>query len=166
MKNKKAREAAHRYQPEDLFANDALMNAKEWVLGAAGTTPGAICPVCERINKIYPRRIGRPMISDLQRLNALGPGFHHYKQFQKSGDFAKFEHISLIEGAENNDEAKKTSGYWMITEPGKAFLCGVLKIPERLIIYQDTLVRVDGDNKLVNELWPEFNYTELMDDPV
>ena len=145
----------------DLFTT--LDQAKAWLQVEA--VDGAICPCCQRFDKVYRRKVSKSMV---QRLCDLyrHPGWHEHLDFVQhptlGRDYTLFRFIDLLEMAEPDSLAKKTSGTYRILEKGKLFCEGELPIPEALIIYHNELIGVSPETKMVHEIWPDFNYSELM----
>lgn len=150
----------------DLFTT--LDESKEWL--QENVDEGAICPCCERFDKIYNRRVCVSAITNLVSLYRVtknkGAGYYHYSDFFAGkvfpGDMARLRFIGLVSRDDTEVGTKKTSGMYKITEDGIAFVNGHLAIPERMFFYHDQLVAVSPEEKHIQELWPDFNYQELM----
>ena len=149
----------------DLFTT--LDESKEWL--QENIDGGAICPCCFKLDKVYRRKISTGSVKILARVYRLAARhpdrrFFHSSEFSEINghEWTKFKHLGLLEEAENADKTKKTSARWSISERGKAFCRGTLRIPEELILYHDKLIGVTEVNKYINEFWPNFNYQELM----
>ena len=130
---------------------------------------GVICPCCECHDKIYDRRITvsgvRGVVSLYKWTARNGDGYHHYKKFVRDsqGEFTRLRHIGLIERRPKVKPAKKTSGMYRITSKGKSFIRGDISVPERMLLYHDELVGQYGEEKYITDVWPVFNYRELME---
>tara|TARA_R110000782_G_scaffold33316_1_gene80521 strand:- start:1823 stop:2305 length:483 start_codon:yes stop_codon:yes gene_type:complete len=146
-----------------------LAESKEWLQD--NVEGGAICPCCERLDKVYNRKIGDATVRIIfalykhsqQNVGSYFP-IEAFVPDQKYGrDFPILRLIDLLERADNDDPTKKTSGQYRLTEKGANFARGLLAIPERLIIYHNELIGVSENNKFITEFWPNFNYQELME---
>jgi len=139
-----------------------------WLREAAESKEGAICPCCGSFNKVYHRKISLNTVKSLfklYKLNSLEPKAYHSRDFTGShsgGDFAKIAALGLLSKVKNNNEKKKDSGYWNITEEGKKFCRGESLIQEKLVIYHNELKGTEGGLKSIRDFWPEFDYRELM----
>lgn len=139
-----------------------------WLREAAESKEGAICPCCGNFDKVYHRKIPLNTVKSLFRLyklNSLEPKAYHSRDFTGShsgGDFAKIAALGLLSKLKSNNEKKKDSGYWNITEEGKEFCRGESLIQEKLVIYHNELKGTEGDLKSIRDFWPEFDYRELM----
>jgi len=155
-----------KYQ-ESLFPS--LQEAKDFIKEALKQEGGAICPCCEKPAREYKRKITKGLIESLGRLHRFTleeKKPYHYHDFTPNhhgGDFAKLARIGLLKPAENDDDAKKASGFWSITEEGTQFCLNKIKIPDTLVFYNNQLVRTEGEMRLFSEFWPEFDYSKLLD---
>lgn len=150
------------------YINWSIRRASEWLEEAAESKEGAICPCCGTFNKVYHRKIPLNTVKSLFRLyklNSREPKAYHSRDFTGShsgGDFAKIAALGLLSKVKNNNEKKKDSGYWNITEEGKKFCRGESLIQEKLVIYHNQLKGTEGDLKSIRDFWPEFDYRDLM----
>jgi len=94
--------------------------------------------------------------------------WHHIATFQAmnagGGDFAKARYWGLVaEQPNEKDETKRTSGIWTITDKGRAFVLGRLKIQKYALIFDSRCHGFDGELiDIVEALGVNFNYQELM----
>lgn len=149
---------------------------------------GIRCPCCAQFAKRYKRKlnvgIARWLIA-LERLHRTGLEWVHIAWIAAvvggeqpavarklpigaspigSGDYAKARYWKLIEDRPSDDSAKKDSGFWRITEKGRAFVVGGLRVPERVILYNNELQGFDGSPITIQEaLGQKFDYSELME---
>ncbi len=158
---------AREFNPDNFIP--LLGEAQEWHARAVLEPEGAICPCCGRFDKVYHRKINAAAIRNICALyrHTLreGPGYYHYKEFMSGfagWDVTKFMHLGLVERASNDDKTKQTSGRYAITEAGMAFVRGQIQIPDRLTFYHNELIETSDELKTIDELWPDFNYAELM----
>lgn len=147
-----------------------IEEARDWLQRAASTSEGAVCPCCDRFDKVYKRKINKASVGDLLALYRLsmqkGLRLWHYSKFMpgtiRHGDFAKFRHLDMIERGDPEDTKKKTSGCYRITAVGMRFCRGEIAIPERIVLYHDQLLGMEGERRKVTDLFPDFNYRDLM----
>lgn len=142
--------------------------ARSWLKQHAAKKGGAICPCCKRFDKVYSRKINQGAIRQLAKLKTLNDikpyEFWHYSKISASqSDFPKFALLQLIQRQPTTHrDNKKTSGYYRITDKGRKFLAGVMTIPERIVMYHGEMIATSTEQKSVHDIWPEFNYHELM----
>lgn len=126
------------------------------------------CPTCNKWCQIYGLTLTRSMVKCLLRLDQLCRinTWVHYEEFNYKGTYGKLKHWMLIEQGEPepDDDSKKQSGYWRITEAGKKYLNGELLVTKTYKIYDDEIVGiVDPELVNVNHAWKEtFHYGEYM----
>ena len=136
---------------------------------------GTDCPVCTRRVQIYDRNIHSTTAAMLIRLHRLGPGFHHLGDFLSpdgrkipkglSGgpDFAKLRFWGLIESMPHIPNEKKNSGFWQITEKGKAFVLCQITVLKYVSTYSNKVLGFWGPPVTIKDcLGTKFNYLELM----
>lgn len=130
---------------------------------------GVRCPCCNQFVKVYKRGINSTMARILIQFYHKG-GHNEFKHIPtimpnvNSGDFAKLRYWNLIEEMPNTNEAKRTSGFWKITDSGVAFVEGRLTVAKKAHIYNQKLLRLDDSEKvsIQQTLGKHFNYQELM----
>ena len=130
---------------------------------------GVECPCCDQFVKLYKRKLGAPQtrgLIQLLKFNREEKWVHITKIIRTCnvhGDFAKMELWGLIEQQPVTTNKKKNSGYWKITEKGKHFLFGLLRVPSHVFIYNGKKEGFSETTTDVHEsLGKEFNYRELM----
>lgn len=136
---------------------------------------GVDCPCCGQFVKKYNRKITSSMAYGLLLLSKLSPEkkWIHVDEIVKISaishkaiaDFPKFKYWGLIIASdEQREDGSKRNGMWMITDKGRDFVNGVVKIPSRVLIYNSKFIGFDGDDVTIQEILGEkFNYRELMD---
>lgn len=155
------------FEPDHLFPS--LDEAREWLAQSVHEKSGAICPCCERFDKVYDRTINAAAVRNIcllyQYTKRNGDGFYHYKDFMSGfagWDVTKFLHLGLVKRQANDSDVTHTSGTYRITESGKSFVEGKVRIPARLTFYHNELIGTSEELRSIEELWPDFNYQELM----
>lgn len=128
------------------------------------------CPCCERFATIYHRQIHSGIALQLIKLYRHG-GYAEYVHVScvlapgssGVGDFSKPRYWELIEPKDHIANETKSSGYWRLTMKGTAFVRSKLKIPRFALVFDDTVLRFEGDDVSISDcLGKKFNYTELM----
>jgi hypothetical protein len=141
---------------------------------SAERDPGHPCGECGRLLKVYHRRLSRSMARSLIRLYRLHQvqgreKYFHVKQFDKEGargEFGVLKCWNLVREA-GNQEDKRTSGMWAITEFGSRFvllqepvpLYAILKWRSHFLGFAGPMV----DARQCLEHGNRFSYAELMD---
>ena len=110
------------------------------------------------------------MVRSLINLSYLGAGFHHVSNIMEgisktgTNDFSKLKYWGMIAEMSNNNKAKKTSGYWAITDKGLAFLDRSLAtVPKYANIYNGPLMGFSEERTTIQgALGDGFDFHELM----
>ena len=133
----------------------------------------AKCPCCTQTVKLYRRKIidsSAGGLIDLYRLDKQQPNYYHRHELKsltnKGGEFATLKFWGIIEQMPKGKEitAKRTTGYWKITELGKAFVEKRIQLPRYVEVYNNRALRFSGDKIDVEEsLGTRFNYRDLME---
>jgi len=128
---------------------------------------GMDCPCCDRLGKVYRRRIHAAMSVGLIRLYRRGTDWvkivtiipeHNFQ-----ADFTKLRFWGLIEAMDGRTATENATGHWRITEKGALFAKGYLSVPAYAAIYDNRLLRLEGEPVDVREaLGTKFDYAELM----
>lgn len=66
----------------------------------------------------------------------------------------------------NDDPKKKASGFWRITDKGKQFADGIIKVQSRILVYNNTFQGFSDKSELIGikeALGNKFDYSELME---
>lgn len=156
-----------------------LEQAKAFVL--ANINKGIKCPCCQQFSKKYRRKITSTMCRELISLYHLNKGnndFIHRKDILNSmgnaaqlivsvsgGDFAKLIYWEMIE-EKLKEESKgegRTSGFWRITEKGKAFVETLITVPKYIYLYDGVLCdKSEEEISILEAINDKFSYSELM----
>lgn len=152
----------------DLFTT--INEAIEWI--AENRQEGAFCPCCGLIVKEYKRRLNSGMAKELINLyklceNGIDDAYFHQASFtsRTGGEISKLVHWHLVEEKlkTENDEGKKTSGYWRITEAGKLFVEKQRKVPSHIYLLNNEFMGFESESIDIEEsLGKNFSYAELM----
>lgn len=134
---------------------------------------GVICPCCNRLVRMYKRKISSVSAVCLIRLykmsNKSDNHWFHISDIQgKSGggDFAKLRYFGLVEEASNENPSKRTSGFWRITNKGRRFVKGWLSVPCYVKVYNGKVYGEGSETITIYQALNEkFNYEELMGAP-
>jgi hypothetical protein len=157
----KVGESPHALGPSSIQAARALVEAQ--------IDEGVICPCCGQTCKLYPRVMYAGMGAWLIWLvlaYETDPRWYsiHEGPVQRGGDYGKLLHWKLVERAPNDGTgAKRTSGRWRPTPEGSRFARGETRIPSRVYIYDNTVLRVSEETVSIQDVLGEhFNYGMLM----
>lgn len=131
---------------------------------------GCTCPSCGQFVKLYKRKLNSSMARALIILFNLSKTqeWIHSREITKNvnitGDFAKMAYWKLIEEKKKEGgEDKRTSGIWKITERGRQFVRGQIRIPAYVFIYNAKLQGFSDDTATIRDcLGKKFSYSELM----
>lgn len=134
---------------------------------------GINCPCCGQMVKLYKRKLyaiqARGLI-ELYKLDQTESKYYHIREIEGKfrgsggGDFAKLRYWKLIEEKPNEDDpSKRTSGMWQITDRGRDFVLGNVKVRSHMTIFDGKFQGLEGDLITIQEaLGKKFNYSELM----
>ena len=146
-----------------------LQEAKDWLNN--NYEDGCICPACKGKVVLYKRKLNSGMAYELIRLyqmsnNTLDLYFHHSKFATVSGgEVSKLKYWGLVEEQKktNEDDKKKTSGHWKITEKGKKFVTNRASLPSHIHLIMNKFVGFSDKQIAITEaLGNKFDYYELM----
>jgi hypothetical protein len=133
---------------------------------------GTDCPCCKQHVQEYPRPIHSGMarvLIAIYRADVPDGGWLHISiigNHSWTGDYAKLRYWGLLESKPNQDphiKEKKDSGLWRITEKGKKFARGEIKVRKTMIIFRAEVLEEKGELVSIHEcLSKKFDYQELM----
>lgn len=129
---------------------------------------GAICPVCDRLAKIYKRTIHATMAKELISIYKIaGHDWFYLPQhqaLQHGGDFAKLRYWDLVEEDDNErDDGSSRTGWWKVTNKGALFVEGKISVKKYTHVYNTECVGFSGKSVFIKDcLGKKFNYRELM----
>jgi hypothetical protein len=138
---------------------------------------GARCPCCNQFAKMYKRVLSSHMLVSLiglYRCDEKAPDewFHISKFIPKgqrtAGDYAFLRYWGFIIKQEiNDDETKRYSGLWRITDTGRMFVRGEIKVQSHIRTYDSKMFGFAGEPKDIHEcLGTKFSYKEMMEGTV
>jgi hypothetical protein len=132
---------------------------------------GLRCPCCDRWAQMYKRHVNATMVRGLARLYRISKArpekaCFHIEDFiddTRGVCFATLSYWGLVEQQFNDHPDKKTSGYWRITDRGRAFIEGTERIPAYAWVYNDSVHEFAEETCDVHEaIQKKFSYQELM----
>lgn len=131
---------------------------------------GGRCPCCRRWGKINGYQITstqvRGMIWMLKRFRrnqwvelAKAP-----KWVLRSKSMATLHHWNLLENkSKKDDEDKRSSGFWRLTQTGRNYLRCHITLPKYAFVFDNTLVKFSKEHvDVIQSLGKKFSYEELM----
>lgn len=138
---------------------ESLEEARQWL--RERVRDGAKCPCCTQFAKVYRRKLNSGMAYSLIRMyrtNGVGYVDIQANVHSKSGDTAKLRYWGLIEAH------PEKRGLWRVTNLGEMFVRGLTTVLSHAELYDDRLLRLDGDAIDIRQaLGNKFDYYELMD---
>ena len=141
------------------------------------------CPVCHRVVRVYPRSLNHAMAAAMIHIYRYferddAKEWLHVENYLKSlpisaairGDYGKlrfFETLAkeplLLKGAGKREDGSSRNGFWKITNSGKAFVRGEVKVPKAVYLYNDERQAVSAELIDIHAaLAKKFDYNELM----
>lgn len=128
------------------------------------------CPCCGQHAKIYKRTIHAGMAAALIRMYQMNvtdnggwiPVSEIYAR-GAAGDYAKLRYWSLVESADARGAVKNASGFWRLTDRGKRFVEGQLRLPKYALVFDNNVLGHEGALVTIHEcLGKRFSYVSLM----
>ena len=99
-------------------------------------------------------------------VEAGGDGWVHHSECEYTGrDYNQLLHWGLIETQRDSSGAKRTSGFWKVTELGTQFLIGEAKVHKSILSYNGTS-HIDTESELISfedAFGEKFVYKDLME---
>lgn len=142
----------------------------------ANREKGTTCECCGQLVKIYQRKLSSSMaygLIALVRAYRESGDWTHITNIPIQdrrvwsavrGDFAKLRYWGLIVAKENDDDAKRSSGYWKPTERGVSFVAGKLHVPHSFGLLNGEPVSVAQNTIDIRQaLTDRYNYSELIE---
>jgi hypothetical protein len=129
---------------------------------------GVECPCCGQFAKIYHRPMHRTMalmLIRLYELDAKEHGYHHASEIVHqitdtgTNDLSKLRYWDFIEEMPKGQQNKRTSGFWAITDKGRAFALNRSTVASHIKIYNKQFLGFEGDPvSIVDVLGKDFDY--------
>jgi len=130
------------------------------------------CPHCGRYAQVYKRHINATIAKQLIMLMNMGGHGTNYVHASNlipdgqtgQGDLTKAKYFGLIKSMPETSDAKKSSGYWSLTEDGQLFVKGEISIPEYALVFDDKVIGVSVENIFISDALESggFNYSDLI----
>ena len=148
---------------------ETLEQAKIHIKQGMSATSGVTCPCCAQLVKLYRRNLyhapARSLIQ-LYLLDSRDPGYYHIRNLKPDlggSDFSKLKYWGMILHAANDDPEKNSSGMWKITEKGRLFVEGKIRVHKYAFVFNDALEDFGGPQiSITDALGKKFSYPELM----
>jgi hypothetical protein len=157
-----------------------LEQAKQWL--RERVKEGAECPCCTQFAKVYRRKLNSSMayalilVDRFFRSNPTEQWLHVPSHLADlglpgktaaaiRGDWAKLLHWNmLIERQGESTSGTPHSGYYGITDVGRGFVGGKIRVPRFAYFYDSKCLRLDADidTDIHEALGDKFDYAELM----
>lgn len=127
---------------------------------------GEHCPLCGQHSKVYKRKLNSGMARSLILMHKRGgSGWIHIPTElpARSREEGKLRYWGLIEESPVEREDGGRAGWWRVTSTGTRFVLGRSTVPKYARIYDDRLLRLDGEPiDIWDALGDKFDYDELM----
>lgn len=151
------------------FLTSTFASVKAAFLNQLGLKP-ADCPCCGQMAKVYRRSIHRKMcvaLAFLYREDQKKPGdWVNVREIYGpglSGDYAKLRFWGLVEPKDTRTRTENSSGFWRITEKGRAFVRTGVAIPKYAFVFDNVCRNVDGPLVTFFECaGKKFDYDQIM----
>ena len=156
----------------NLPSSTPLGDARASMANHVADPQGVYCPCCGRVNKIYPRGIhwqSGAWLCLLVKRYLTEERWYQVTEFYnlRGGDYAKLRFWDLCELKAGTDYDKRTSGMWKPTEKGIKFAQGKIRIPAKVLLYQDKCVGFEEGkdvdiHEILNTSEGAFSWSETM----
>ena len=134
---------------------------------------GLPCPACTQNVQLFERKLNTGItlfLIGLYKLDPTGEHYHHAKEilakiggFTTSRDYSILKYWELMQASLNDDETKRTSGYWQITQLGIDFVEGNATVLSHAKVFNKKCYGLTGEQiDVKTALGNKFDYTELM----
>jgi hypothetical protein len=119
------------------FDKLTVSETREQIEKLAHTHKGTTCPCCTRNVKVHRRNLHATMLKALTALAQKNEPVRSMFKFSGAGDDAKLEHWGLIE--------EVTRHHWQITQKGRDFLAGRIKVPRTILVYKKDFLGYESE---------------------
>jgi hypothetical protein len=132
---------------------------------------GVDCPCCTQFVKLYKRKLNSGMAFALINIyNRKTDDWMNVREYfrennmRDNNDWTRLGIWGLIEERKGKPEhGGKTMGEWKITEKGKSFVRGELRVPSHFNFFDNELYGFsDTTTSIIEALGNKFNYEELI----
>lgn len=146
-----------------------LAQAKEMLRVLLQAGHAIQCPTCQQLAKVYRRKISSRMAFTLIEVwNAAGNEWCHVPTTVTftgdSGEISKLRYWGLVEEETVRREDGGRAGYWRVTNLGRSWLLGNVRVAKYARIYDGNLLNLDESERvsITDALGDKFDYRELM----
>lgn len=151
----------------------SLAGARAFVMERRFRPEGTVCPCCDGIAKVYPRKFNKTLariLMVLARWDVENSGqFHHVKNewqwanWSFNAEYARMVDLGLIEEpAEGRADGNPNTGFHRITHKGVRFVKGEITIPERVFCYKGKVIDESPEQiNIYKAIGYEFKYSDL-----
>lgn len=158
----------------EMFGDDdTLSRARRKVMRERFDAVGTICPCCDGLAKVYPRKFNKTMARVLVRMyvwDCRQPGqWHHVRKewdlenLRFNAEYARMVDYDLIESPDDiRPDGNPDTGYHRITDLGRAFVEGRVRVPERHYCYKGKVIdQSESTIDISGAIGRPFSYREL-----
>jgi hypothetical protein len=140
----------------------AEARAETWERAEAGVD----CPCCDRLVKIYNRKINTTQARGLILMARQADEWLHLPTLVRGGDsgeVSRCAHWGLVDELDVKRDDGGRAGFWRLTAKGRLFVQGRIKVPKYARIYDGECLGLTGDLVSIRDaLGTKFNYDDLM----
>lgn len=155
--------------PASLPSPWLLSEARDWT--RSHRVEGVECPCCEQLVKEYTRALPAIAARVMIRMYREGREGRDWVNIPEmalrggTGDGTKGQHWGLIEPQPGErDDGSRRTGWWRLTDLGRAFVTRAITVPKYAHIYNGETVSFSGPAFSIDQaLGEKFNYTVLME---
>ena len=126
---------------------------------------GEVCPHCFRKVTANATRLSKPHAIALINMYKNGQDqYHYYNDVQVRGNnsMSKLKYYGLISKQKNEDPRVKSSGMYRLTHKGIEFILGNITIPEKVFIYNDTVLGFSEEHIKIYDISGQFDLRETI----
>jgi len=133
---------------------------------------GGHCPVCDRWGKVYSRNINKSMAKSLIWLctaKADEAGWVNVpvngpQWVVRTNQLATLRWWNLVERRPKlDDDKKKHSGYWRVTQTGLDFVLKHTRVPKKVFTYKGEVEATSVETVFIEDCFKEFfDYQDVM----
>jgi len=145
-----------------------LGEAQEMLRPLIWEPKGAICPLCHQHAQVYKWTLYSTAVRLLAELYKAGGTeklveAKRVKPTGSQGDGARLRYYGLAESDKDRRPDGGKSGWWQVTEFGRAFLFDRAVVRKNVWVYDNRVMRREGPPVRVRDaLGKKFNYDEMM----
>lgn len=115
-----------------------------------------ICPCCDTHAMIAKHKVTPTMAHQLTMLGNNGPMTHHELQLGNNGRWRLYSLLRFWGLVGKNE-----MGEWYLTDCGRQFVAGKVRIPKHVFIYDNKAIGFSDEQRTFSECYEEFRLEEV-----